>query len=74
MCAARDRLKEKRKKESQRLRKAHGAAMGALAALGAATDVCALRAGLEVARAHAGVLPVLDEEAGALTSPTCPSW
>ena len=42
--------------------------MGALQALEAATDADALRAALTAAKAHAGVLPALDEEVSAATT------
>ncbi|EOD05470.1 hypothetical protein EMIHUDRAFT_97349 [Emiliania huxleyi CCMP1516] len=65
---ARDKLKEARKRESQRLRKAHGAAMGALKSLDTADSPSALRAGIAAARPHVGVLPALDGEMSAAES------
>jgi interleukin-1 receptor-associated kinase 1 len=61
----RDRLAKMRKKESQRLRKAHAGAMSALPQLQALDelgDFSALQEGLASATAHEGVLPALDEE------------
>ena len=63
--AERDRLAKKRKKESQRLRKAHAGAMSSLPelqALSKAGDASALRKGVEAAASHLGVLPALDVE------------
>jgi hypothetical protein len=63
--AARDRLKERRKKESVRLRKQHGGAMGALQQLQGLSPMAAadaLRESLQSAAPHAGSLPALDEE------------
>ena len=65
---ARDKLKEARKRESQRLRKAHGAAMGALKSLDTADSPSALRAGIAAARPHVGALPALAEEVSAAES------
>ena len=65
---ARDKLKEARRRDSQRLRKAHGAAMGALKSLDTADSPSALRAGIAAAKAHVGVLPALDEEVSAAES------
>ncbi|EOD29458.1 hypothetical protein EMIHUDRAFT_468558 [Emiliania huxleyi CCMP1516] len=65
---ARDKLKEARKRDSQRLRKAHGAAMGALKSLDTAEGPSALRAGIAAAKAHVGVLPALAEEVSAAES------
>ena len=73
-CRARDRLKEKRKKESQRLRRAHAGAMGAMGALqtlDATADAGALRAGIAAATVHVGVLPGLGEEVRAAACITC---
>ena len=61
----RDKLAKARKKESQRLRKAHAGAMSALPqlqVLGEGGNAEALREGLQSAASHAGVLPALDEE------------
>ena len=66
--AERDRLAKKRKKESQRLRKAHAGAMSALPelqALGETSDANTLRKGVEAAASHVGVLAALDEEVAA---------
>ena len=61
--ASRDRLKERRKQKSQRLRRSHAGAMEALARLqGCASEADALRAGIAAAEAHAGQLPALDAE------------
>ena len=63
--AERDRLAKKRKKESQRLRKAHAGAMSSLPelqALSKAGVASALRKGVEAAASHLGVLPALDVE------------
>ena len=61
--ALRDRLKERRKQKSQRLRRSHAGAMEALARLqGCASEADALRAGIAAAEAHAGELPALDAE------------
>jgi hypothetical protein len=62
----RDRLKERRKQKSQRQRRSHAGAMGALSQLqGCAAEAEALRAGIAVAEAHAGELPALDTELAA---------
>ena len=61
--ASRDRLKERRKQKSQRLRRSHAGAMEALARLqGCASEAEALRAGIAAAETHAGELPALDAE------------
>ena len=61
--ASRDRLKERRKQKSQRLRRSHAGAMEALARLqGCASEADALRAGIAAAEAHAGELEALDAE------------
>ena len=65
---ARDKLKEARRRDSQRLRKAHGAAMGALKSLDTADSPSALRAGIAAARPHVGALPALAEEVSAAES------
>jgi hypothetical protein len=62
---ARDRLKERRKKESVRLRKQHAGAMGALQQLHGLSTMAsadALKESLQTAKRHAGMLPALDEE------------
>lgn len=62
--AARDRLQRQRMKASQKLRKAHGGAMGALAklqALSASDDAAALREALAGAADHTDGLPALDQ-------------
>jgi hypothetical protein len=62
---ARDRLKERRKKESVRLRKQHAGAMSALQQLqGLSTMVAAdaLKESLQSAEHHVGILPALDKE------------
>ena len=64
----RDKLKEARRRDSQRLRKAHGAAMGALKSLDTADSPSALRAGIAAARPHVGALPALEEEVSAAES------
>ena len=58
----RDRLHKKRKKHSQKLRRAHADAMAALPKLQDASDATTLQAQLDEAMQHAGVLPTLDEE------------
>ena len=63
-----EQLKEARRRDSQRLRKAHGAAMGALKSLDTADSPSALRAGIAAARPHVGVLPALAEEVSAAES------
>ena len=61
--ALRDRLKERRKQKSQRLRRSHPGAMEALARLqGCASEADALREGIAAAEALAGELPALDAE------------
>ena len=63
--AARNRLKERRKKESIRLRKQHAGAMGALQQLHGLSTMAAvdeLRERLQSAEHHAGTLTALDEE------------
>jgi hypothetical protein len=62
---ARDRLKERRKKESVRLRKQHAGAMVALQQLQGLSTMAAadaLRENIQSAERHAGTLPALDEE------------
>ena len=62
--AARDRLKERRKKQSVRLRKQHAGAMGALQQLQGLSTMAAadmLRESLQSAELHTGTLPALDE-------------
>ena len=62
---ARDRLKARRKKESQKLRCAHAGAMGALRQLqdaGTMANAGALQEGVASVVDHAGVLPALDAE------------
>ena len=63
--AAKNRLKERRKKESIRLRKQHAGAMGALQQLHGLSTMAAvdeLRERLQSAEHHAGTLTALDEE------------
>ena len=62
--AAREKLKERRKKQSQKQRRAHAGAMGALARLhdlSPSTEIEAVREGLALAMAHHGEVPALDE-------------